>query len=95
MAQVGVESLTAGDTQHHSPQDYHAVQMVSGKKVYGIDGIQGPQDIRSLEHLDDAEGGQGAEPDQHDGTEDLADALGAMALKKEQPQQHTTGYGQH
>ena len=66
----------------------------TGEEGHGVARVQGRQNLGPPEDLDQAQGGDGGEPEQHDGAEDLADALGSLALEEKQAEEDAAGNGQ-
>ena len=64
---------------------------MTAEEVYRIAWIQGRQNPGQPDYLHQAQQGQGQEPEDHDGTEDLADALRSLTLDQKEAQYHPTG----
>ena len=94
MAHVGIQSLTARDAEHHGAKHHDAVQVIDDKEIHGMARVQGRQNSRRPQYLHQAQGGQGEEPKDHDGAENLADALRSLALDEKEAQQDAAGNGQ-
>ncbi len=87
MPHVCVERFAAGDHEEHRTEHREADEAVGGKERDGVAGIEGAQDTRQPRDPGDAECGERYEPDDHDRTEEAANAMGSVLLNHEQPDQ--------
>ena len=71
------------------------MQVVNREEGHGVARVQGRQNLGPPEYLGQAQGRDGGEPEQHDDAEDLADALGSLALEEKQAEDDAAGNGQH
>jgi hypothetical protein len=95
MAEVGVERLGAGDSQHHAAQHEKRRPAVLPEELHGVPRIERREDRWVPGDLDGPEHADGDEPNQHDRSEDSADPRGAITLDPEEQEQHHERRGQH
>ena len=85
MAHVGIQRLRAGDRQEHGAHERQAgVVVAADEELDAMHRVQRAQHLEVLRHADRAGDRDEQEPDEHGGTEHLADALGAARLHGEQ-----------
>ena len=94
MTEVGEHRLAAGQHQHDRAQDkqgpVHVAVKQEGEAIARGESLQ---DLRPRDDLADAEDGDREEPDDHDRTEDAADAVSSPALEGEQEREQHDGDG--
>ena len=87
MAEIGIERLAAGDHQKHRAQRDQADGAVIEQKFDAVERIDRRQHARIVVDMQGAGDRDGQEPDHHDRPEHGRHTGGAVALRREQPDQ--------
>ena len=87
MAHVGVERLGAGHGVDHRAQRQERIERVGDEEAPDVSRAERSHDLRMTEDMVDAHRGDRREIDQHHRAEHVADAVGAVALDREQADQ--------
>ena len=95
MAQIGVQRLSARDTQHHRTKNDETDAGVVPDKQRGMVWAQRPQDFGVPNDVRHTQGCNTKEPRQRDRAEKLANAPCAALLHHEQAKQHHQGDRDH
>ncbi len=95
MPHVGVERFATGNREEHAAQDCEVAPATMREQARGMARIDCRENHRLPDDRNETEQADDAEPDQHDGTENLADRAGAALLKPEEPDQDDDRTGQH
>jgi len=82
--EVGIERFTAGGDRKTGAEHEETVHPVCGEKTDGVHRVDGEEHLWLPEDSADSHHCQRGKPDQHDRSEDGADAGRAALLKKEE-----------
>ena len=84
MAHVGVERLASGDGEDDGGENVEAGPAMMGEVVPSVMRREGPENFGIEGEVIGPEGANRDEPEDHDGSEKLADGAGALALNGEE-----------
>ena len=87
MAEIGIESLAAGDREEDCAERREPDQPMIGEESHSVDRIEGSEHAKVLHDVSDARDGDGDEPDERDRAEECGDLGGAAGLHREQAEQ--------